>query len=50
MNHNQILNIEGIQVLQREQTKTIKGGAEDNMVCDWVGSEYICFDVIDVVA
>jgi len=48
MKRSQFFNIEGIKVLHKEQTKTIKGGAEDNMVCDWVGGVYICFDVIDV--
>ncbi len=43
------LNIKGAKMLTREQTKTIKGGSENNMVCTWVGDEYICFDVIDVV-
>lgn len=41
--------IDGMKLLSREQIKTIQGGNDDNMVCDWVGSEYICFDVIDVV-
>jgi hypothetical protein len=41
------LNIKGAKMLTREQTRKIKGG--DNMVCDWVGGVYICFDVIDVV-
>ncbi|WP_299441180.1 hypothetical protein [uncultured Aquimarina sp.] len=40
-------NIEGVQILTREQTRVINGGLEE-LVCDWVGSEYICFDVIDV--
>lgn len=48
MKNLRTFNIEGMKVLKREQTKTIKGGSEDNMVCDWVGEVYICFDVIDV--
>ncbi|MDH7444152.1 hypothetical protein [Aquimarina sp. 2201CG14-23] len=40
-------NIKGVKMLSRKETKMIQGGL-DELVCDWVGGVYICFDVIDV--
>ncbi|WP_219010154.1 hypothetical protein [Aquimarina litoralis] len=40
-------NVNGVKVLTKEQNRKINGGL-DELVCDWVGGVYICFDVIDV--
>ncbi len=50
MKNSQMFNIDGIKILDKEQTKMINGGSDDNFVCTHVGGVYICFDVIDVVA